>query len=107
MRKMAMAVVEQIDFQAFDVVVAGDDVVKGKPDPEPYQTAADLLGVATSDCLAFEDSPTGLASAEAAGCHTIGIPNIVNLPDGPGRRIVPSLLDINVEELSSLRIENR
>ncbi|MDA7806864.1 HAD family phosphatase [Aquiluna sp.] len=107
MRKMAMAVVEQIDFQAFDVVVAGDDVVKGKPDPEPYQTAADLLGVATSDCLAFEDSPTGLASAVAAGCHTIGIPNIVNLPDGPGRRIVPSLLDINVEELSSLRIENR
>ena len=104
---MAMAVVEQIDFQAFDVVVAGDDVIKGKPDPEPYQTAADLLGVATSDCLAFEDSPTGLASAVAAGCHTIGIPNIVNLPDGPGRRIVPSLLDINVEELSSLRIENR
>jgi len=107
MRKMAMAVVEQIDFQAFDVVVAGDDVIKGKPDPEPYQTAADLLGVATSDCLAFEDSPTGLAAAVAAGCHTIGIPNIVNLPDGPGRRIVPSLLDINVEELSSLRIENR
>ena len=107
MRKMAMAVVEQIDFQAFDVVVAGDDVVNGKPDPEPYQKAADLLGVATSDCLAFEDSPTGIASAVGAGGPTIGITNIVNLTDWPGRRIVPSLLDINVEELSSLRIGNR
>ena len=53
MRTMALTVADQIDFQAFDVVVAGDDVTNGKPHPEPYLRAAELLGVAPEDCLAF------------------------------------------------------
>ena len=88
MRTMALTVADQIDFQAFDVVVAGDDVTNGKPHPEPYLRAAELLGVAPEDCLAFEDSPTGLASAEAAGCHAIGVTNFINLPTGHNRRII-------------------
>ena len=104
MRAMALTVAEQIDFQAFDVVVAGDDVTHGKPHPEPYLRAAELLGVAPEDCLAFEDSPTGLASAEAAGCHAIGVPNIINLPTGPRRRIISSLTEVSIENLAALRI---
>jgi len=103
---MALAVTQQIDFQAFDVVVAGDDVTKGKPHPEPYLRAAELLGVAPEDCLAFEDSPTGLASAEAAGCQAIGVTNIINLPTGPRRRIITSLTEVTIENLAALRIND-
>jgi len=85
-------------------VVAGDDVTNGKPHPEPYLSAAELLGVAPEDCIAFEDSPTGLASAEAAGCHAIGVTNIINLPAGPRRRIISSLADVSIENLADLRI---
>jgi HAD superfamily hydrolase (TIGR01509 family) len=106
MRTMALTVAEQIDFQAFDVVVGGDDVTNGKPHPEPYLRAAELLGVAPEDCLAFEDSPTGLASAEAAGCHAIGVTNIINLPPGPNRRIISSLTEVTMENIATLRINN-
>ncbi|EIC91274.1 putative phosphatase [Candidatus Aquiluna sp. IMCC13023] len=106
MRTMALTVADQIDFQAFDVVVAGDDVTNGKPHPEPYLRAAELLGVAPEDCLAFEDSPTGLASAEAAGCHAIGVTNIINLATGPNRRIISSLTEVTIENLAALRINN-
>lgn len=106
MRSMAMAVVDQIDFPAFDVVVAGDDVTNGKPHPEPYLKAAELLGVEASVCIALEDSPTGLASAEAAGCNAIGIPNIINLPSGPNRKIIGSLSELTAENLEDLRIHD-
>jgi beta-phosphoglucomutase-like phosphatase (HAD superfamily) len=104
MRKMALAVTDQIGFAAFDVVVAGDEVVHGKPHPEPYLKAAELLGVDIKDCIAFEDSHTGMASAEASGAHTIGIPNLISLPKRPGNKIIPSLTVVDVENLESLRV---
>lgn len=104
MRKMALAVTDQIGFAAFDVVVAGDEVVHGKPHPEPYLRAAELLGVDIKDCIAFEDSHTGMASAEASGAHTIGIPNLISLPKRPGNKIIPSLTVVDVENLESLRV---
>lgn len=104
MRKMALSVTEQIGFAAFDVVVAGDEVVNGKPHPEPYLKAAQLLGVDIKDCIALEDSHTGLASAEAAGAHAIGIPNLISLPMRPGNKIIPSLTMVDVDNLESLRV---
>ena len=103
MRRMALAVADQIPFQAFDVVVAGDDVVRGKPDPEPYLKAAELLGIDPTQCIAFEDSRTGLASAEAAGCVAVGIPNIVSIPQAPGRILFDSLTDLDLQTLRELR----
>ncbi len=102
MRRMAFAVADQIPFQAFDVVVAGDDVMRGKPDPEPYLKAAELLGVDPKHCIAFEDSRTGLASAEAAGCVAVGIPNIVPIPQAPGRILFDSLNELDLETLRGL-----
>jgi len=102
MRRMALTVVDQIPFQAFDVVVAGDDVQKGKPDPEPYLLAAKLLGVDPTDCIAFEDSRTGLASAEAAGCVAVGVPNIVPIPQAPNRVLFDSLTELDLETLKGL-----
>lgn len=51
----------------FDVVVAGDQVTQGKPDPEPYQVAASKLGLPPSQCLVVENSTLGIRSAKAAG----------------------------------------
>ena len=104
MRRMALAVAESIPFEAFDVVVAGDDVKFGKPHPEPYLTAAHRLGVDPEDCLAFEDSVTGLNSAAAAGTHAVGVKNLVDLPEGPDRRVIDTLVGLNSSNLGSLRI---
>ena len=55
----------------FDAIVCGDMVSRRKPAPDPYLRAAELLGVDPAHCVAVEDSPTGIASAKAAGCHVI------------------------------------
>ncbi|HUP99509.1 MAG TPA: HAD family phosphatase [Aeromicrobium sp.] len=79
---IATAVAHHVPFAA---VVTGDAVVMGKPDPEAYLTAASLLGCEPADCLAIEDSPTGAASASAAGCEVLVIPHLVDVPMAPRR----------------------
>jgi sugar-phosphatase len=54
-------------------IVTADDVVHGKPSPEPYLKGAALLGFAAGDCVVFEDTPAGLAAGHAAGAQTIGL----------------------------------
>ena len=95
-RRFVDPVLEALPPGSFSVVVCGDDVERGKPDPEPYTTAAELLGVAPADCMALEDSPTGVASAVAAGCVTVGVPNVANLRGIPGATLVPSLVDVDL-----------
>jgi HAD superfamily hydrolase (TIGR01509 family) len=107
MRRMALSVAERLPTGHFDVVVAGDDVTRGKPHPEPYLRAAELLGVEIRDCVAIEDSLTGLISAEASGAIAIGIPNIVLLPEQEGRIIWPTLLGLTAEDFSDLYREKR
>jgi HAD superfamily hydrolase (TIGR01509 family) len=102
MKRMAESVANQIPFKAFDVIVAGDMVTNGKPHPEPYLMAAELLGVSPKDCVAFEDSHTGLTSAEAAGTKAVGVTNIVPLPELPGRIIWPTLAGVRLRDLKKL-----
>ena len=59
--------------QYFSVVVDASHVKKGKPDPEVFLNAAEQLGIAIKDCIVFEDSPTGVAAANNAGCKAIVI----------------------------------
>ena len=80
----------------FDVVIAGDHVVNSKPHPEPYLAAAAALGVQPVDCLAIEDSPTGVCSAIAAGCTVVAVPHIAAVDDivsGADRAVVVSSLE--------------
>jgi HAD superfamily hydrolase (TIGR01509 family) len=58
---------------AFETIVCGDDVQRGKPDPEPYLLAARRLGAAPESCLAFEDAPEGIAAALAAGMTVVDV----------------------------------
>ena len=81
----------------FDALVCADDVSVTKPDPEPYLLAAKLVGVPPGDCFALEDSPNGVASAEAAGCRVIAVPSLVPIEPAPGRTVVRSLLDLRAD----------
>jgi sugar-phosphatase len=55
------------------VMVCGDEVVRGKPDPEGFLAGARLLGVPPQSCVAFEDAPAGMLAARAAGMAVVGI----------------------------------
>ncbi|MGA5422145.1 HAD-IA family hydrolase [Streptomyces lavendulocolor] len=55
------------------VLIAADDITRGKPDPEPYLLAAARLGVDRARCVVFEDAPAGLASGRAAGMRTVAL----------------------------------
>jgi HAD superfamily hydrolase (TIGR01509 family) len=57
----------------FRTLVIGDEVARGKPDPLPYLTACDRLGVPPERCVAFEDSHSGVQSAHGAGTCIIGV----------------------------------
>lgn len=86
----------------FGAVVTGDAVTHGKPHPEPYLRAAEMLGVDASDCLAIEDSGTGATSANAAGCLVLVVPHFVNVPDGPRRTQLPTLERLTPDGLRTL-----
>jgi sugar-phosphatase len=56
------------------VFITAEDVTRGKPDPEGYMKAADLLGISYADCVVFEDAPAGIKAARAAGMRSIAFP---------------------------------
>jgi len=74
-------------------------VANGKPHPDPYLTAAARFGVEPGECLAIEDSPTGVASAVAAGCVTIAVPHVVAFEPPPAATLVPSLAGRTINDL--------
>jgi HAD superfamily hydrolase (TIGR01509 family) len=87
---------------AFDATVCADDVAHGKPDPEPYLRAAELLGADPPSCVALEDSPNGVASAEAAGCRLVAVPSLVPILPTPGRLVTASLSQVSLATLRDL-----
>lgn len=101
-RNLASAVVEALPAGVFTELVTGDEVTHGKPHPEPYLTAARLVGADPRDCVAIEDSPTGVRSATAAGVPTIAVPHVVPVPDVVGAVQVPSLEGVAARDLCGL-----
>jgi beta-phosphoglucomutase-like phosphatase (HAD superfamily) len=74
------------------VSVAAEEVPSPKPAPDLYLRACWMLGVPPGRALAFEDSPTGLRSAAAAGLRTVGVPGLAGL-ELAADLVVPSLAD--------------
>jgi HAD superfamily hydrolase (TIGR01509 family) len=101
-RRFVAPVLTALPADSFDVVVCGDEVDNGKPHPEPYLRAAELLGFAAEKTLAIEDSPTGAASAEAAGCRVLVVPNHVPVPPGERRTERESLVGLRARDLARL-----
>ncbi len=99
---LAQAVASQLPAGSFATVVTGEQVARGKPDPEAYLTAAQRLGVQPSRCVAIEDSPAGVASAEAAGCLVLAVRNQVPLAAAPGRIMLDDLAAVTAADLQAL-----
>lgn len=101
-RVLVDAVLAGVAPLSFDAVVAGDEVTRSKPDPQPYLFAAARLGVDPADCVALEDSPTGAASATAAGCMVIAVPSVAPIEPAARRVVVSTVADIDLEYLRGL-----
>lgn len=95
-RRLVEAALGTLGADNFDVVVCGDEVAAQKPDPEPYRTAARLLGVPVDRCVAIEDSPVGVASARAAGVGVVAVPCDVPLRPAAGVLLVDSLTEVDL-----------
>ncbi|WP_309129201.1 HAD family phosphatase [Microbacterium sp.] len=102
MRRMALDVVELIDFTAFDLVVAGDDVSRPKPYADPYLQAAEQLGIEIADAVVIEDSVTGVTAGVASGAVTLGVPHILSLEDSGAHELWPTLEGRTASDLRDL-----
>ena len=101
-RSMVDAVLSHCPPDVFDVTVAGDEVSRGKPDPEPYLTAARLLGADPAGCVVLEDSPPGASAGNAAGALVVAIPQHIAVPPAPHRILVDSLTELTPDDLRAL-----
>ncbi|HEY2670111.1 MAG TPA: HAD family phosphatase [Rugosimonospora sp.] len=95
-RHLVDVALETIGRRHFGAVVCGDEVDETKPHPLPYLTAAALLGVDVRQCVAIEDSPTGVASARAAGAAVLAVPCEVDLSTLDGVSLVDSLAEVDL-----------
>ncbi|WP_406422548.1 HAD family phosphatase [Streptomyces sp. NBC_00873] len=86
----------------FAVTLAVEDTVRTKPAPDPYLAAAAALGVEPHACVVVEDTPTGVASAEAAGCAVLAVPSTVPIRPAANRTILDSLERADLALLSFL-----
>ncbi|HEV7627263.1 MAG TPA: HAD family phosphatase [Streptomyces sp.] len=86
----------------FAVTVAGDELKRTKPHPDPYLRAAARLGADPAGCAVVEDTVTGVAAAEAAGCQVVAVPSVVPIERVAGRTVVSSLEEVNLTFLRSL-----
>lgn len=83
----------------FDVVVSAHEVARPKPAPDPYLEACQLLGQAPGlDIFAFEDSPSGVAAAVAAGLTVFGIPSLAGISLDEAHHLAETLADAHILE---------
>ncbi|MBQ9901626.1 MAG: HAD family phosphatase [Clostridia bacterium] len=84
-------------FESFDAVVSGATIQRSKPAPDIYLEAARLLGLSPCECIAVEDSPSGIVSAKTAGCFTVMVPDL-SRPDEQDMKSI----DFLAEELTDI-----
>jgi HAD superfamily hydrolase (TIGR01509 family) len=96
------AALSQLPERTFRVSVAGDEVSRGKPHPEPYQKACTALGVSARHCVVLEDSEPGCRAGNAAGALVVAVPNRVEIPNAPRRLHVRSLADLDAAAVATM-----
>jgi mannitol-1-/sugar-/sorbitol-6-phosphatase len=72
-RRLMMGRLKAANLPVPDRLIAGDEVVNGKPHPEPYIKGAALIHAAPADCIVVEDAPSGVGAGVAAGCRVLGV----------------------------------
>jgi HAD superfamily hydrolase (TIGR01509 family) len=106
-RSVVDTVLRALAPRSFAVVVTADDTERPKPAPDPYLLAARTLGVPPSACVAVEDTPAGVGSAEAAGCRVLAVPSLTPIAPVPGRTVLDSLKLADVVRTSWSRRSRR
>lgn len=100
-RRLTDAVLNAHDLRGyFDVILTGEDIHKGKPDPDVYLEAARLLNVSTQKCLVFEDIPLGIMAAKRAGMRCCAVEDAYSAPE---REIKRQLADDYIESYEEIR----
>ncbi|MDI5967598.1 HAD family phosphatase [Streptomyces sp. SL13] len=106
-REIIDIVLKSLGPENFALSVAGDELDRTKPHPEPYLRAAAGLGADPARCVVVEDTVTGVASAEAAGCRVVAVPSLVTIEPAPGRTVVDSLERVDLAFLRHLAAAGR
>jgi len=101
-RRLVDSVLESVGGEHFSLTLAGDEVARLKPFPDPYLKACADLGVDPVATVVLEDSPVGIAAAEAAGCIVVAVPFAVPIAGRPRRFVVGSLADLSTQILRQL-----
>ncbi|EPH45634.1 HAD family phosphatase [Streptomyces aurantiacus] len=101
-RRIIDRVLDSIGAHHFRLTVAGDEVARTKPHPDPYLLAASRLGADPARCAVIEDTATGVAAAEAAGCRVVAVPSVAPIAPAVGRTVVPSLENVDLRFLHGL-----
>lgn len=101
-RRMAEVIVDRIGFDAFDIVLGGDDVTRPKPFPDPYLQACEALEVEPAQAVAIEDSVNGLRSAVASGAVSLGVPLALSLEGVGAHELWPTLDGRTADDLRAL-----
>ncbi|MER5788260.1 HAD family phosphatase [Streptomyces sp. NPDC001980] len=104
-RRIIDRVLTSLGPQHFRLSVAGDEVSRTKPYPDPYLLAAAGLGVNPARCAVVEDTATGVAAAEAAGCQVVAVPSVAPIAPAARRTVVTSLEEVDLAFLRGLMTE--
>ncbi|MFF2813075.1 HAD family hydrolase [Streptomyces sp. NPDC058000] len=106
-RTVIEQVLHSLGPENFELTIAGDDLMRTKPHPDPYLTAAMRLGVDPARCAVVEDTLTGVRAGEAAGCQVVAVPSVTPIPPAPGRTVVRSLEEVDLPFLRALITESQ
>jgi HAD superfamily hydrolase (TIGR01509 family) len=90
-RVLVDAALDALDRERFDATLSGDEVVHGKPDPEPYLRVCEMLGVRPDRCVIVEDAMSGIEAGEAAGATVVAVPWVAPVEELSHRPVVASL----------------
>ncbi|CAB4849757.1 unannotated protein [freshwater metagenome] len=96
---VSAAVLHEVGHGMFATTIAGDEVERTKPFPDPYLLAAERIGVAPEHCVVLEDSHTGARAGMAAGALVVAVPSLRSIEPAPGLLVVGSLLELSPEIL--------
>ncbi|MER8156957.1 HAD family phosphatase [Streptomyces sp. NPDC094472] len=101
-RRVMDRVLRSLGPEHFTLTVAGDEVERTKPHPDPYLFAAAGLAAEPGRCVVIEDTDTGVRAAEAAGCRVVAVPSVVPIEPTAGRTVVGSLEEVDLSFLRTL-----
>lgn len=104
-RRLTDVALDWMGRELFTISVCGDETPTQKPTPAPYLYAAELLDLDPARCLAVEDSPIGIASAEGAGLAVLAVPSEVPIEPGPKRVLREDLVGVDLDVLRAVHAQ--